>query len=103
MKALALKKACKASLKYAKSPSHTCLGVRMPKSTLHHWEVKRGDVVEKVLKELFRPLTLMDYGYPVIGSTKVADWLRGLHEPFINVRVRSATRYPPSPRSADEP
>jgi hypothetical protein len=37
----------------------------------------------------------MDYGYPVIGSTKVADWLRGLHEPFINVRVRSATRYPP--------
>jgi hypothetical protein len=31
----------------------------------------------------------MDYGYSVIDSTKLTDWLSGLHELFVDVRVRS--------------
>ena len=89
VKALALKEVCKASLRYAESLSQIYLGVRIPKSTLHYWEVRHGDVVEEVLRALFRLLSLMDYDYSVIDSTKLTDWLRGLHELFINVRVRS--------------
>jgi hypothetical protein len=40
-----LKEVCKASLRYAESLSQTHLGVRIPKSTLHYWEVRHGDVV----------------------------------------------------------
>jgi hypothetical protein len=89
VKALALKEVCKASLRYAESLSQVYLGVKIPKSTLHYWEVRHGDVVEEVLKALFRLLSLMDYDYSVIDSTKFTDWLRGLHELFIDVRVRS--------------
>jgi hypothetical protein len=89
VKALILKEICKASLRYAESLSQVYLGVKIPKSTLHYWEVRHGDIVEEVLRALFRLLSLMDYDYSVIDSTKLADWLRGLHELFINVRVRS--------------
>jgi len=89
VKALVLKEVCKASLRYAESLSQTYLGVRIPKSTLHYWEVKHGDVVVEVLKTLFRLLTYMDYDYSVIDSTKFTDWLNSLHELFIDVRVRS--------------
>jgi hypothetical protein len=41
------------------------------------------------LKALFKLLSLMDYDYSVVDSTKLTDWLRGLHELFIDVRVRS--------------
>jgi len=89
LKALVLKEVCKASLRYAESLSQTHLGVRIPKSTLHYWEVKHGDVVEEVLKALLKLLTQMDYDYSVIDSTKFTDWLNSLHELFIDVRVRS--------------
>jgi hypothetical protein len=89
VKALVLKKICKASLRYAESLSLTHLGVRIPKSTLHYWEVRHGDVVWEVLMKLVRLLTNMDYGYSVIDSTKFTNWLKGLHELFIDVRVRS--------------
>jgi hypothetical protein len=89
VKALILKEVCKASLRYAESLCRMYLGVKIPKSTLHYWEVRHGDVVEEVLEALFRLLSLMDYDYSVIDSTKLADWLKSLHELFINVRVRS--------------
>ena len=37
-------------MRYAESLSKTHLGVRIPRSTLHCWEVRRGDVVREVLK-----------------------------------------------------
>jgi hypothetical protein len=89
VKALILKEVCKASLRYAESLSQVYLGVKIPKSTLHYWEVRHGDVVEEVLRALFRLLSLMDYDYSVVDSTKLTDWLKSLHELFINVRVRS--------------
>ena len=46
VKALVLKEVCKVSLRYAEGLSLTCLGVRIPKSTLHYWEVRHGDIVE---------------------------------------------------------
>jgi len=70
VKALVLKEVCKASLRHAESLSKTYLAVRIPKSTLHYWEVKHGDVVVEVLKTLLRLLTLMDYDYSVVDSTK---------------------------------
>jgi len=88
VKALVLKEVCKASLRYAESLSKTYLAVRIPKSTLHYWEVKHGDVVGEVLKTLLRLLTQMDYDYSVVDSTKFTDWLKNLHELFIDVRVR---------------
>jgi hypothetical protein len=48
-----------------------------------------------VLRALFRLLSLMDYNYSVVDSTKFTDWLRGLRELFINVRVkRGDTLFP---------
>jgi hypothetical protein len=44
---------------------------------------------EEVLKALFRLLSLIDYDYSVVDSTKLTDWLKSLHELFINVRVKS--------------
>jgi hypothetical protein len=88
LKALALKEVCKASLRYAESLSQIHLGVRIPKSTLHYWEVRHGDVVREVLKVLLRLLSTIDYDYSVMDSTKFTDWLKGLHEIFIDVRVR---------------
>jgi hypothetical protein len=73
---LALKEVCKASLRYAESLSQVYLGVKIPKSTLHYWEVRHRDVVEDVLKVLFRLLSLMDYDYSVIDSTKLTDRLK---------------------------
>jgi hypothetical protein len=69
VKALVLKEVCKASLRYAESLSQTHLGVRIPKSTLHYWEIRHGEI---------------DYDYSVVDS----DWLKALHELFIDVRVR---------------
>jgi hypothetical protein len=83
-----LKEVCKASSRYAESLSKTHLGVRLPKSTLHYWEVRYGDVVVEVLKILLRLLSYMDYDYSVVYSTKFTDWLKSLHELFIDVRVR---------------
>jgi len=42
VKALVLKEVCKVSLRYAEGLSLTFLGVRIPKSTLHYWEVRHG-------------------------------------------------------------
>jgi hypothetical protein len=55
VKASALKEVRKASLRYAEGPSQVYLGVKIPKSTLHYWEVGHGDAVEEALKALFRP------------------------------------------------
>jgi hypothetical protein len=90
LKALVLREVCKASLRYAESLSKTHLGVRIPKSTLHYWEVRHGEVVVEVLKTLLKLLTQMDYDYSVVDSTKFTDWLNSLHELFIDVRVRSS-------------
>jgi len=46
-------------------------------------------VVWEVLKALLRLLSTIDYEYSVIDSTKFTDWLKNLHEIFIDVRVRS--------------
>jgi hypothetical protein len=40
---------------------------------------------------LFRLLSLIEYDYSMIDSTKITDWLSGLHELFINVRVRGGS------------
>jgi hypothetical protein len=47
--------------------------------------------VGEVLKILFRLLNLIEYDYSVIDSTKFTDWLRRLHELFLDVRVRSGS------------
>jgi hypothetical protein len=67
----------------------THLGVRILKSTLHYQEVRHREVVGEVLKALLRPLSFMNYDYSVIDSMKFTDWLKALHEIFIDVRVRS--------------
>ena len=69
-----MKEVCKASLRYAESLSRTHLGVKIPKSTLHYWEVRHGDVVGEVLKVLLRLLSTIDYS--VVDSTKFTDWLK---------------------------
>jgi hypothetical protein len=43
-------------------------------STLHYWEVRHGEI---------------DYDYSLVDSTKFTDWLKTLHELFIDVRVRN--------------
>ena len=91
VEALVLKELCKVSLRYAEGLSLKFLGVRIPKSTLHYWEVKHGDVVEEVLKELFSLLSHIEYDYSIVDSTKITDWLRGLHELFVNVRVKGGS------------
>jgi len=48
VKALVLKEICKVSLRYAEALSIAYFGVRVPKSTLHHWEMKHGDLIEEV-------------------------------------------------------
>jgi hypothetical protein len=88
VKALVLKVVCKVSLRYAESLSLTHLGVRVPESTLHYWEVRYGDVVGEVLKAFLSLLSTIDYDYSVVDSTKFTDWLKALHELFIDVRVR---------------
>jgi hypothetical protein len=44
---------CNVSLKYAESLSLTCFDAKIPKSTLHYWEAKHGDIVKEVLRILF--------------------------------------------------
>jgi hypothetical protein len=73
-------------LRYAESLSQTHLGVRIPKSTLRYWEVRHGDMVGEVLNVLLRLLSTIDYDYSVVDSTKFTDWLKTLHELFIDVR-----------------
>jgi len=82
MKVLVLKEVCKVSLRYAEGLSTAYFGV--PKSTLHYWEMRHGDIVEEVLRMLFKLLSLIEYDYSIIDSTKVTEW--GLHELFINVK-----------------
>jgi len=74
------------SLRYAEGLSLAYFGV--PKSTLHYWEMRHGDIVERVLRMLFSLLSPIEYDYSIMDSTKFADWVRGLHELFINVRVK---------------
>jgi hypothetical protein len=95
LKVLVLEEVCKASLRYAESLSQTHLDVRIPKSTLHYWEVRHGDVVWVVLKMLLRLLSTIDYNYLVVDSTKFTDWLKGLHELFMDVRVRGGETLSP--------
>jgi hypothetical protein len=73
VKALVLKEVCKTGLRYAESLSQTHLGVRIPKSTLHYWEVRHREI---------------DYDYSVVYSKKFTDWLKTFHELFTDVRVR---------------
>jgi len=76
-----LKEVCKVSLRYAEGLSTVYFSV--PKSTLHYWEMRHGDIVERVLRILFKLLSLIEYDYSIINSTKFTEW--GLHELFINV------------------
>jgi len=56
-----------------------------------------GDIVERVLRILFKLLSLIEYDYSIMDSTKFADWVRGLHELFINVRGEAHySQYMPS-------
>jgi len=82
IEALVLKEVCKVSLRYAEGLSTAYFDV--PKSTLHYWEMRHGDIVKRVLRMLFRLLSLIEYDYSIIDSTKFTEW--GLHELFINVR-----------------
>jgi hypothetical protein len=41
-----------------------------------------------VLKAFLSLLSTIDYDYSVVDSTKFTDWLKALHELFIDVRVR---------------
>jgi hypothetical protein len=91
VKALVLKEVFKASLRHAGELSLIYLGVRIPKSTLHYWEVRHGDIVGEVLKIIFKLLNLIEYDYSVVDSTKFTDWLGRLHELFLDVRVRSGS------------
>ena len=75
IKVLVLKEVCKVSLRYAEGLSTAYFSV--PKSTLHYWEMRHGDIVEEVLRMLFKLLSLIEYDYSIIDSTKFADWLRG--------------------------
>jgi len=83
-----LKEICKVSLRYAEVLSIAYFGVRAPKSTLHYWEVRHGDIVEEVLRTLFSLLSHIEYDYSIMDSTKLTDWLKGPHELFINMRGR---------------
>jgi hypothetical protein len=47
--------------------------VRVPKSTLHYWEMMQGDIVERVLRMLFSLLSLIEYDYSIVDSTKITD------------------------------
>jgi hypothetical protein len=62
-------------LRYAESLSQVYLGVKIPKSTLHYWEVRHGDAVEDVLKALFRLLSLMDHDYSVVARASKSTLL----------------------------
>ncbi len=90
VKVLVLKEVFKASLRYAEGLSLTYFGVRVPKSTLHYWELRHGDVVG-VLRILLRCLCHMEYDYSVMDSTKLTDWMKGLHELFACVRVKGGS------------
>ena len=46
-------------------------------------------MVGEVLKVLLRLLSTIDYDYSVVDSTRFTDWLKALHELFIDVRVWS--------------
>jgi len=100
IKALVLKEVCKVSLRYAEGLSLAYFGVRVPKSTLHYWEMRHGDIVERVLRILFKLLSLIEYDYSIIDSTKFADWVRGLHELFINV-MGGSTLFPVQLRGSE--
>ena len=76
------------SLRYAEGLSPAYFGARIPKSTLHYWVMRHGDIVERVLRMLFKLLSLIEYDYSIIDSTRFADLVRELHELFINVRVK---------------
>jgi len=67
MKALVLKEVCMVSLRYAEGLSLACLGVRVPKSTLHYWEVRHGGYCGKGFEDALQPtqphrIRLLDNG-----------------------------------------
>jgi len=62
--------------------------MRIPKSTLNYWEIKHGDIIEKVLIVIFSILFFIDYDYSIMDSTKFNDWRKELHELFISIRVK---------------
>jgi len=88
IKTLVLKEVCRVSLRYAESLSLAYFCARIPKSTIHYWEMRHGDIVKRVLRMLFKLLSLIEYDYSIIDSTRSADLVRELHELFINVRVK---------------
>ena len=89
IKALILKEILKISLRYAESYSLIYLHIRIPKSTLNYWEIKHGDIIEKVLITIFSILLFIDYDYSIMDSTKFNDWRKELHELFISIRVKN--------------
>jgi hypothetical protein len=90
VEALVLKEAFKVSLRCAEGLSLKFLDVRISKFTLHYWEVKHDDIVNEILRGLFRILSRIEYDYSVVDSTEVTDWLKGLYKIFVNVRGGSA-------------
>jgi len=88
---LVLKEVFKVSLRYAECLSLIYFGIRVPNSILHYWELKHGDLLENVLKTLFNYLYYIEYDYSVMDSTKFTDWVKGLHELFVSVRVKSGS------------
>jgi len=67
IEALVLKEVCKVSLRYAEGLSLTFLGVRIPKSTLHYWEVRHGRYCGKGFEDALQPtqphrIRLLDNG-----------------------------------------
>jgi hypothetical protein len=68
-----LKEVCKANLRYAENLARTDLDVKVPKSTLHYWEVKHGGRGWGGVEGLLRMLTYKDFSYSMINSTKFMD------------------------------
>jgi len=103
VKALALKEICKASLMYAESLFRMYLGVKMPKSTPHYWEVRHGDAVEDMLKALNllrnRPAGAREAGLS-IPSAHSARMMMSEAEPRVLERVEAA-RLAPQPDRLD--
>jgi len=75
IKALVLREVCKVGLRYAGGLSSAYFGAGISKSTLHYWGVGHGDIVEGVLRMLFKLLSLIEYDYSIIDSTRFADWM----------------------------
>jgi hypothetical protein len=76
--------------KRSESYSLIYLHIRIPKSTLNYWEIKHGNLIEKVLIVIFSILLFIDYDYSIMDSTKFNDWRKESHELFISIRVTNS-------------